>query len=81
MMPPCPSELNVALSSDVDHVFALALAKQARTRFPSASQFAETLGQAMQDNLAPKWREAATKQLQRNPWGQRAKDIAVTLPT
>jgi tRNA A-37 threonylcarbamoyl transferase component Bud32 len=68
-MPPRPSQLR-QLSTDVDRVFAIALAKRPYERFSSVQEFYLALEAAIEGRLPPELREVAEALTARNPWGQ-----------
>jgi eukaryotic-like serine/threonine-protein kinase len=69
-MPERPSTVAQGLPSDIDLVFAIALAKAPGERFASVRELAEALRQASQRNLAPELRKRAAAILRACPWGE-----------
>lgn len=69
-MPQRPSEIVTNISSDVDAVLAIALAKQADDRFASAGELADALGAALRGKANPVLRQRAAAIVERHPWGR-----------
>ena len=67
MMPIRPSAL-ADLPREIDHVLAIALAKNPKDRFDSGEAFADALEAAAAGKLDPKLRRRATKLLDAMPW-------------
>lgn len=69
-MPAQPSRI-AALSTDIDCVLALAMAKHPDDRFASAQELRLAFEQALLGTLTPTTRTRAEKLIARYPWGQR----------
>jgi serine/threonine-protein kinase len=69
-MPEQPSAVLELLPSDVDLVFALALAKDPKDRFTSAHELADALALGLRQELAPEQRKRAHALLDALPWGE-----------
>jgi serine/threonine-protein kinase len=69
-MPQRPSEIAVGVSSDIDVVLAIAMAKRADDRFASAGELAEALSAAFRGQVDPALRQRATTILRQHPWGR-----------
>ena len=67
-MPPRPSEAASRLSSDVDLVLAIALAKDPWERFDSAAELADALENAARSRLPNALRDRARRLLDEHPW-------------
>jgi serine/threonine-protein kinase len=67
--PARPSQLAPGLSSDVDLVLAIAMAKDPADRFASAMEAAEALRSAWKGTLGPDLRVHAQTILAALPWG------------
>lgn len=67
--PPRPSEICTGLPTDVDHVLAIATAKQAEDRFATATELAHALLAAAKGDLDPAIRERAIQLQRTQPWG------------
>jgi eukaryotic-like serine/threonine-protein kinase len=69
-MPTKPSGL-AELTSDIDRVLALGMAKKPDDRFQDASELADALAAAASATLADGLRIRADELIERHPWGQR----------
>jgi serine/threonine-protein kinase len=67
-MPPQPSRLT-EVSSQIEAVLAIAMAKSPSDRFASAGEFATALEAAVEDRLPREIAQRAAKILTRTPWG------------
>ena len=68
-MPPRPSDTSGRITPQVDQVLAIAMAKDPRNRFSSASELADALERAAKGRLSAALRGRAERLLTDNPWG------------
>jgi serine/threonine-protein kinase len=68
-MPRRPSDQALSLPTDIDLVFAIALAKARERRFDSTTELAQALAAAASTALDPTLRSRAKSLLEQQPWG------------
>ncbi|MEJ7601367.1 MAG: serine/threonine-protein kinase, partial [Kofleriaceae bacterium] len=68
---PSQPSLLASVSTDVDRVLAIGLAKQARDRFDTAAELARWFAAAVETRLDPEQRRRADDVIAKYPWGVR----------